>query len=118
MSRDARFVDANGLRFAYLEEGRGPLVLLVHGFPDTAHSWDHVRPLIAAKGYRVVAPFTRGYSPTAIPDHDADLETLARDVLALIPALGETSAIVVGHDFGAARRTPPRRSSPRASRSS
>jgi pimeloyl-ACP methyl ester carboxylesterase len=102
MSRDARFVDANGLRFAYLEEGRGPLVLLVHGFPDTARSWDHVRPLVAAKGYRAVSPWTRGYSPTAIPDRDADVETLGRDLLALIASLGESSAIVVGHDWGAA----------------
>jgi len=97
---EIRYVDANGLRFAYLEEGTGPLVLLLHGFPDTAHTWDRVRPLIAAKGYRVVSPWTRGYAPTAIPERDADLETLARDALALIPALGETSAIVIGHDWG------------------
>jgi pimeloyl-ACP methyl ester carboxylesterase len=99
---DIRHVEANGLRFAYLEEGKGPLVLLLHGFPDTARSWDHVRPKIAAKGYRVVSPWMRGYAPTAIPDRDADLETLGRDALALIEALGETSAIVVGHDWGGA----------------
>src|SRR5436309_1738382 len=51
MADQIHFVDANGLRFAYLEEGRGPLVLLLHGFPDTAHSWDHARPRIAARGY-------------------------------------------------------------------
>jgi pimeloyl-ACP methyl ester carboxylesterase len=97
-----RHVQANGLRFAYLEEGTGPLVLLLHGFPDTAHTWDHVRPRIAAKGYRVVSPWMRGYAPTEIPARDADLETLGRDALALIAALGETSAIVVGHDWGGA----------------
>ena len=59
----SNFVDANGLRFAYLEEGSGPLVLLLHGFPDTAHTWDELRPRIAAKGYRAVSPFMRGYSP-------------------------------------------------------
>ncbi len=96
------FVEANGIRFAYIAEGKGPLVLLVHGFPDTAHSWDHVRPLIAAKGYRAVSPFTRGYRPTAIPQRDADGETLARDLLALIDALGEKEAILIGHDWGAA----------------
>ena len=101
MPSELHHIDANGLRFAYLEEGRGPLVLLLHGFPDTAHTWDHVRPLIAAKGYRAVSPWTRGYAPTAIPERDADLETLARDALALIEALGETSAIVIGHDWGA-----------------
>lgn len=95
-------VDANGLRFAYLEEGSGPLVLLLHGFPDTPHSWDDLRPRLAARGYRAVSPWMRGYAPTEIPARDADLETLGRDVLALIPALGAESAIVIGHDWGAA----------------
>jgi pimeloyl-ACP methyl ester carboxylesterase len=95
-------VEANGLRFAYLEEGSGPLVLLLHGFPDTAHTWDHVRPLIAAKGYRAVSPFTRGYYPTQVPERDADALTQASDPLALIEALGEKSAVVIGHDWGAA----------------
>ncbi len=99
---ETRFIEANGLRFAYLEEGKGPLVLALHGFPDTPHSWDDVRPQLAAKGYRVVTPWLRGYQPTAIPDRDADLETLARDALALIGALGEEAAIVIGHDWGAA----------------
>jgi pimeloyl-ACP methyl ester carboxylesterase len=99
---DVRYIEANGLRFAYLEQGRGPLVLLLHGFPDTPHTWSHVQPLIAAKGYRTVAPWTRGYAPTAIPKTDADLETLGRDALALIEALGEKTAIVIGHDWGAA----------------
>jgi len=99
---DLRHVDANGLRFAYLEEGTGPLVLLVHGFPDTAHTWDDVRPRIAAKGYRAVSPFTRGYHPTQVPSADADAKTLATDVLALVEALGEKSAVVIGHDWGAA----------------
>ena len=83
-----RFVEANGLNFAYLEDGSGPLVLMLHGFPDTAHTWDDLRPRIAAQGYRAVSPYMRGYHPTAIPDRDADQETLARDVLALIEALG------------------------------
>lgn len=102
MADDIRYVEANGLRFAYLEDGKGPLVLLLHGFPDTPHSWDHARPRIAAKGYRAVSPWLRGYTPTAIPDRDADLETIGRDALALIAALGESSAILVGHDWGAA----------------
>jgi pimeloyl-ACP methyl ester carboxylesterase len=100
---EPRFVDANGLRFAYLEQGKGPLVLLVHGFPDTAHTWDRTMAALADAGFRAVAPFTRGYHPTEIPkDGKYDVETLARDVLALIPALGEDKAIVVGHDWGAA----------------
>lgn len=102
MSSDVRHVEANGLRFAYLEAGRGPLVLLLHGFPDTARSWDHARERIAASGRRAVAPWLRGYAPTAIPPRDTTIETLGRDTIALIEALGESSAIVVGHDWGAA----------------
>jgi pimeloyl-ACP methyl ester carboxylesterase len=93
---------ANGLSFSYLSEGSGPLVLLLHGFPDTAHSWDRVMPAVAKAGFRAVAPFMRGYHPTAIPaDGDYETDTLGRDVLGLIEALGEKSAIVVGHDWGA-----------------
>jgi pimeloyl-ACP methyl ester carboxylesterase len=95
-------VEANGIRFAYLTAGNGPLVLLLHGFPDTAHTWEHVMPQLAAAGYRAVAPFMRGYHPTAVaPDGKYDTDTLGRDVLALIQALGEQRAIVVGHDWGA-----------------
>src|SRR5438132_1374716 len=96
------YLDANGLRFAYLEEGRGPLVVLIHGFPDTAHTWDEVRPALAGAGYRAVSPYTRGYFPSTVPsDGRYDVETLGRDVIAWIDALGERQAIVVGHDWGA-----------------
>src|SRR5215475_5713500 len=101
MADPIQFVEANGLKFAYLEEGEGPLVLLLHGFPDTAHTWDDVRPRIAAKGYRAVSPWMRGYAPTAIPPRDADTETIGRDALALIAALGESQAVIIGHDWGA-----------------
>ncbi|CAN5916410.1 alpha/beta hydrolase [soil metagenome] len=102
MSSAPRYVTANGVKFAYLEQGTGPLVLLVHGFPDTAHTWDATMPAVAAEGFRVVAPFTRGYHPTEVPaDGKYDSDTLGADIIALIDALGETSAIVVGHDWGA-----------------
>jgi pimeloyl-ACP methyl ester carboxylesterase len=95
-------VVANGVRFTILEEGTGPLVLLLHGFPDTARTWDHVRPAIAAAGFRAVSPFMRGYAPTEIPaDGKYDPDTLGADVLALIEALSEKTAIVIGHDWGA-----------------
>ena len=97
-----QYVEANGLRFAYIAEGEGPLALLLHGFPDTPHTWDHFRPLIAAKGYRVVSPFMRGYRPSGIPSSDADGETLARDAIELIGALGAKEAAL-------ARRTAQRR---------
>ena len=102
MESPVRFVEANGLRFGYLESGSGPLVLLVHGFPDTAHAWDATRPVVAAAGFRAVAPFTRGYAPTEVPRQEAyDSDTLGRDLIALIGALGGGPAIVVGHDWGA-----------------
>ena len=97
-----RYITANGLRFAYLEQGEGPLVLLLHGFPDTPHTWVDTRPALAQAGFRAVSPFMRGYHPTEIPAQEAyDSDTLGRDALALIEALGEKSAIVVGHDWGA-----------------
>jgi pimeloyl-ACP methyl ester carboxylesterase len=96
-------VAVNGVELAYLEEGRGPLVILTHGFPDTARTWDAVRPALAAAGYRAVTPNLRGYHPSGLdPEGRYDGETLGRDILGLIDALGEKSAIVVGHDFGAA----------------
>ncbi len=98
---DVQYVEANGARFAFLSEGEGPLVLAFHGFPDTAHGWDRIRPPLAARGYRVVTPFLRGYRPSAIPDRDTDQETLARDVIALIDAFGAERAILIGHDWGA-----------------
>src|ERR1700753_1538633 len=101
MADAIQFGHANGLKFSYLEEGPGPLVLMLHWFPDTAHTWDDLRSRIAAKGYRAVSPFMRGYHPTEIPDRDADQETLARDALALVAALGPSEAVVTGHDWGA-----------------
>jgi len=98
---EPKFIEANGLRFAYLEQGTGPLVLLVHGFPDTAYTWDHAMAAVAGAGFRAVAPFQRGYWPSAIPAEDPTSDTLGQDVVALIDALGETSAVVVGHDWGA-----------------
>lgn len=97
-----RHLQANGLRFACLEAGHGPLVLCLHGFPDTAHSFSELLPALAAAGYRAVAPFMRGYAPTGLaPDGDYSATALGRDVLALIEALGEPEATVIGHDWGA-----------------
>ncbi len=83
-------VKANGLEFAYLEQGQGPLVLLMHGFPDNAHTWSHQMPALAAAGYRAVAPFLRGYPPTQIPDGGYyDSATLATDARELILELND-----------------------------
>lgn len=95
------FVEANGLRFGYLEWGEGPLVLAMHGFPDTPHTWDVVGPRLAAEGFHVVAPFLRGYAPTAAPQVDATSRELGADVIALTDALGGGRAHLLGHDWGA-----------------
>lgn len=95
-------INANNLSFSYLELGEGPLVLCLHGFPDTAHTWQYLMPVLAQAGFRVVAPFMRGYPPTALPqDNDYSAVKLGADVSALISAFGADQAILIGHDWGA-----------------
>lgn len=81
----------------------GRLVLCLHGFPDSAWTWRHLGPALADRGFRVVAPFTRGYAPTAVPDDgDYHLGALAYDALALYGELGAPAdAALIGHDWGA-----------------
>ena len=101
---DAKTIEvrANGLRFTAYEQGQGPLVLCLHGFPDHARSFRHQMGPLCEAGYRVVVPYMRGYAPTEIPaDGSYQGATLAHDALALIEALGEDRAVLVGHDWGA-----------------
>ncbi|WP_285034566.1 alpha/beta hydrolase [Mycolicibacterium sp. lyk4-40-TYG-92] len=81
----------------------GRLMLCLHGFPDSAHGWRRVAPLLAAAGYRVVAPFMRGYAPSAVPaDGNYHIGALVSDALDLYDALGGgPDAVLVGHDWGA-----------------
>jgi pimeloyl-ACP methyl ester carboxylesterase len=98
-------VRANGVDFECLSWGsEGPLALLLHGFPDTAHTWRHLGPALAEAGYRAVAPFMRGYAPTSVPaDGRYQTGALAADAHALWSALeGGPDAVVIGHDWGAA----------------
>lgn len=99
-------VTAGGLEFGYLSEGPadGPLALCLHGFPDSPYTWRHLLPELAARGYRAVAPFTRGYAPTAVPADGAyQTGALAADAIALHEALGgDADAVLIGHDWGAA----------------
>jgi pimeloyl-ACP methyl ester carboxylesterase len=93
---------ANGIDFHYLESGSGPLVLCLHGFPDNAFTYRYLLPVLAEAGFRGVAPFTRGYAPTGKPqDGRYQSVLLAQDAIALIAALEEDTAYVVGHDWGA-----------------
>ncbi len=97
-------VHANGLDFATLQAGPedAPLALCLHGFPDHARTWRLLLPALAEAGYRAVAPYMRGYAPTAIPaDGRYQTAVLSQDVGALISALGAESAVVIGHDWGA-----------------
>lgn len=97
-----KYVQANGVRFAYLEQGRGPLVIFLHGFPDNAWSYRKQLQAFADAGYRAVSPFLRGYAPTEIPaDGIFDPIALGKDLEALIAALSEDGqARVVGMDWG------------------
>ncbi|HQR44579.1 MAG TPA: alpha/beta hydrolase [Thermoanaerobaculia bacterium] len=99
-----REVEANGVRLHVAEAGTGPLVLLLHGFPEFWYAWRHQLPALAAAGFRAVAPDLRGYNLSEKPPGIASyaVEKLAADVAALVTALGEESAFVVGHDWGGA----------------
>src|SRR5215470_6346576 len=82
------YVTANGVRFAYLEQGSGPLIMFMHGFPDNAWSYRKQLQVFADAGYRAVSPFLRGYAPTEIPaDGIFDPIALGQDLEALIAAL-------------------------------
>ena len=99
-----RHITANGLEFGLLEAGGdGPLALCLHGFPDTAHTWNYLLPQLARAGFRAVAPFLRGYAPTGVPaDGCYSLGALVADVTALHDALGgDGRAVLIGHDWGA-----------------
>ena len=104
-----RYIDAGGLRMHIAEAGDGPLVVLLHGFPESWYSWRHQLVALAAAGYHAVAPDQRGYCQTGPPGGPGADTTpgeytilhLTGDVIALMDALGEDQAVVAGHDWGA-----------------
>ncbi|MFD7919385.1 alpha/beta fold hydrolase [Streptomyces sp. NPDC059740] len=101
--RTHRLVPSPAGRIHLVEQGTGPLVLLVHGFPESWYSWRHQLPALAAAGYRVAAVDVRGYGRSSRP---AQVESyrlldLVADNVAVVQALGEESAVIVGHDWGA-----------------
>lgn len=99
----SRMIAANSIEMFVTEQGSGPLVLLCHGWPELSDSWRHQIPAIAAAGFRVVAPDMRGYGRTSAPDsiEAYSIFDLVGDMVALVAALGETRAIIIGHDWGA-----------------
>lgn len=96
-------VDVAGTRVHCVEAGDGPLVLLVHGFPESWYSWRHQLPALAEAGYRAVAIDVRGYGrsskPLAVDEYR--MLRLVADNVGLVAALGEQTAVIVGHDWGA-----------------
>jgi pimeloyl-ACP methyl ester carboxylesterase len=104
LATQTRRVTANGIDFAYLEAGPadGPLALCLHGFPDHAPTFRHMLPALADAGWHAVAPWMRGYHPTGLaPDGRYQSALLCQDAVALVEALGDERAVVIGHDWGA-----------------
>jgi pimeloyl-ACP methyl ester carboxylesterase len=98
-----RTIEANGIRIHLAEQGSGPLVLLCHGFPESWYSWRHQLSALAAAGFHAVAPDMRGYGMTDAP---AEIERytlfhLVGDMVGVLDALGEKTAVIAGHDWGA-----------------
>ena len=99
----SRSISANGIEIFLLEQGEGPLVLLCHGWPELSYSWRHQIQALAAAGFHVVAPDMRGFGRTSAP---AEIDAYSifdhvGDMVALVAALGEKQAAIVGHDWGA-----------------
>lgn len=99
----SRTIAANGIELFVLEQGEGPLVLLCHGWPELSYSWRHQIEPLARAGFHVVAPDMRGFGRTTAP---ADISAYSifdtvGDMVALVAALGEKRAVIIGHDWGA-----------------
>jgi pimeloyl-ACP methyl ester carboxylesterase len=98
-----RTVETNGIRMHFAEAGAGPLVVLCHGFPESWYSWRHQLVALAEAGFHAVAPDMRGYGQTDRPEEIEryTLLHLVGDIVGLVDELGESSAVIAGHDWGA-----------------
>lgn len=96
-------VETNGISLRVAEMGSGPLVLLCHGWPESWYSWRHQLQAVAAAGFRAVAPDMRGYGGSEAPSPIESYTQLhlVGDMVGLVGALGESQAVIVGHDWGA-----------------
>jgi pimeloyl-ACP methyl ester carboxylesterase len=97
-----RDIITNGIRMHYVIDGEGPLIVLLHGFPEFWYSWRYQIPLLAGLGYTVVAPDLRGYNDSDKPRKGYRVSMLLRDIEGLISGLGRDKAIIIGHDWGGA----------------
>jgi pimeloyl-ACP methyl ester carboxylesterase len=97
------FIESNGIRLATYQQGEGPAVILLHGFPELAFSWRFQLPVLADAGYRAIAVDQRGYGRSDVPSDVADygIDDLIGDITGLLDALGLEKAVFVGHDWGA-----------------
>jgi pimeloyl-ACP methyl ester carboxylesterase len=103
MSSTQRSLAVNGIQMHIVEEGTGPLAICCHGWPELGHSWRHQIPALVQAGYRVVVPDMRGFGKTEAPleiDQYSILHMVG-DIVALVHALGEKQAVIIGHDWGA-----------------
>ncbi len=98
-----RFVETNGIRMHIAEAGAGPLVVLLHGFPELGNSWRHQLEALAEEGYHAVAPDLRGYGQSDCPEalEAYDIFQLTADIAGLVDALAGAPAVIAGHDWGA-----------------
>lgn len=98
-----RFVETNGIRMHIAESGKGPLVILCHGFPELWYAWRHQLVALAEAGFHGVAPDQRGYGQTDQPEpiEAYHILNLVGDIVRLVKVLGEQKAFIIGHDWGA-----------------
>ena len=103
MFPDPHYIKSNGINMAVYEQGEGPPVVLLHGFPELAYTWRHQLPALAEAGFHAIAPDQRGYGQTDVPPNveDYNADELIADVHGLLDALGLETATFVGHDWGA-----------------
>src|SRR5947209_4594352 len=98
-----RFIETNGIRMHMAEKGSGKLLLLCHGFPESWYSWRHQIDALADAGFHVIAPDMRGYGQTEAPEaiDQYSMLHLVGDMVGILDALNENTAVIAGHDWGA-----------------
>ncbi len=97
-----RFIETNGIRMHIAEKGKGPVVVMCHGFPELWYTWRHQLPALAEAGFHAVAPDQRGYGQTDRPEpiEAYNIFQLTGDIVGLVSALGASQAVIIGHDWG------------------